>query len=124
MAGENLGALIGLWAEVVWGQRADAAARLVDEAVVWEQALGREAVHGRDAVVALLLEWDRPPRLTCLEATEHDRHVVLSSRGPDLHAGGKAGPEGESHLVFTFDAGRITRIRSLATRDEALAAVA
>jgi len=79
-------ALIALWADVVWNQRTDAGLSILDEAVVWEGAIGGANANGREEVLALLRQWDRPPRLTHLEAAERDDQVVVSSEGPDLLA--------------------------------------
>jgi ketosteroid isomerase-like protein len=124
VAGENLAALIALWADAIWNRDAAAARRRLDPEVVWKGAVPGHDASGREAVLALLLEWDKPPRLTDVDAREEGAHALVFSHGPDLHAGGRAGPEGQSYLIFTFHKGLVTRIRSFATRDEALRAVA
>lgn len=126
MAGEQLASLISLWAETVWERGTGDAEGALEEDVVFENVPTGDVIRGRASVVALLREWDRPPRLTRLQVIEQEHHVLLLSEGPDLHRGGAKGPEGESHLVFTFRGTRVSRIRSVATREaaEAIAASA
>jgi hypothetical protein len=121
MPGENLGSLIRVWAEAVWNQRPEQAAPLLAEDVVWEGALPGTICRGRGEVLGLLRGWDRPPRLTRLEAFESGDCVCLFATGPELHPGGRVEAGGESCIVFTFADGLIVAMRSFPSRDEALA---
>jgi hypothetical protein len=119
VAGEQLASLISLWAQTVWDRGTGDSGGALEDDVVFENVPTGDVIQGRASVVALLREWDRPPRLTRLQAVEQGRHVLLLSEGPDLHRGGAKGPAGESHLVFTFRGTLVSRIRSVATREAA-----
>ena len=111
--------VIQLWAEVVWNQRDRVSDLPVDREVVFENVPTQEVTRGRDDVLAILRGFDRPPRLTRVESFELGDRVFLFSEGPDLHAGGRKGPEGRSFLVFVFDNGVLKAIRSYANREDA-----
>jgi ketosteroid isomerase-like protein len=116
--GERLASIVSAWTEMFSSGDTAALADLLDERVVWQGIGPDEICHNRGEVLELLTRRRRkPPRLTRFEAEEIGDRVAVSVDGPDFaQADMRAGPRS---LVFTFADGRIVRMESLATRDDA-----
>lgn len=126
--GSNLARVLTVWGELA---RSEDMAPLVDvmaEDAVWQGLLPELVCRGRDEVVGVLgsARAGRLPRVTRMEAEEVGDQVVLTLEGPDLGpgpAGTALEPAGGPRtLALTFDDGRVVRMESFATRDEALGA--
>lgn len=118
--GDRLAVLFTIWAEAVWNRHASAAAPALHEDVIFVNEPTGEQTRGRERVLDLLLSFDRPPRLTRVEAFERGDRAYLFSEGRDLHAGGHHGPPGRSYLMFAFEGSVIREIRSFASPSDAL----
>jgi hypothetical protein len=126
--GSNLARVLALWGEM---SRSKTMAPLVDamaEDVVWQGLLPELVCHGRDEVRGVLSSARDGglPRVTRMEAEEVGNRVVVTVEGPDFGptpAGPALEPPGGPRtLVLSFEEGKIARMESFATRDEALAA--
>lgn len=126
--GNNLARVLGIWGEL-W--RTETMEPLVDAMaadVVWQGLLPDLVCHGRDEVAGVLgsARAGRLPRITAMSAEEVGDRVVLTVEGPDLGsdpAGTALEPEGGPRtLVLWFADGKVTRMESFATREQAFAA--
>ncbi len=124
--GSNLAQVLEVWGEI---SRDRAMTPLVDamsEDVVWQGVLPELVCRGKDEVREVLgsARGGRLPRITRMEAEEAGRRVVVTVEGPDFGtgpAGAALEPAGGPRtLVFSFENGKIARIESFATRQEAL----
>lgn len=125
--GSNLARVLALWGEM---SRNQTMAPLVDamaEDVEWQGLLPDLACHGRHEVAGVLgsARGGRLPRVTRMEAEEDGDRVVLTVEGPDFGPGPTgtvlepAG--GPRTLVLSFADGKVVRMESFATREEAFA---
>jgi hypothetical protein len=124
--GNNLARVLAVWGEM---SHTHTLAPLVDamaEDVVWQGLLPGLVCHGRNEVRDVLgsARGGRLPRVTRMEAEEAGDRVVLTVEGPDFGpgpAGSALEPVGGPRtLVLSFEDGRIVRMESFATRQEAL----
>jgi len=124
--GSNLARVLAVWGEI---SRRGSMAPLVDvltEDVVWQGLLPEFVCHGRDEVRHQVgqARGGRLPRVTRMEAEEVGDRVVVTVHGPDFGpgpAGPKLGPVGGPRtLALSFEDGRVVRIESFASRQEAL----
>ena len=124
--GNNLARVLAVWGEM---SQSHTMAPLVDamaEDVVWQGLLPELVCHGRNEVRDVLgsARGGRLPRVTRMEAEEAGDRVVLTVEGPDFGpgpAGSTLEPVGGPRtLVLSFEDGRIVRLESFATRQEAL----
>jgi limonene-1,2-epoxide hydrolase len=101
----------------------DAAAGLLDPAVVWQGLREEWACHGRDEVIDTF-RWGLYEHrdVDALEFLRAGDRVVMGARGPTLSAIGDERLEGQIFNVFTVRDGRIVRIDDYRQRAEALSA--
>lgn len=124
--GSNLAQVLAVWGEMSHKQTMAPLADVMAEDVVWQGLLPELVCHGRDEVRGVLgsARGGRLPRVTRMEAEEVGDTVVVTVDGPDFGPGpAGAGLEpigGPRTLVLSFDDGRIVRMESFATRQEAL----
>ena len=123
--GANLARVLAVWGEMSQRQTMEPLADAMAEDVVWQGLLPELVCHGRDEVRGVLgsARAGRLPTVTRMEAEEVGDRVVVTVEGPDFGPGrGPAlGPVGGARtLVLSFADGRIARMESFATRQEAL----
>ena len=124
--GDNLARLLALWGEMSQSQTMAPLVEAMAEDVLWQGLLPELACHGRDEVADVLgsSRSGRLPRVTRMEAEETGDRVVVTVEGPDFGPG-PAGTAlepigGPRTLAFWFEDGRVVRMESFATRQEAL----
>ena len=124
--GSNLARVLEVWGEISRRQTMAPLLDAMSENVVWQGLLPELVCRGRDEVGNVLrrARGGRLPRVTRLEAEEVADRVVVTIEGPDIPPG-RAGPAlepvgGPRTLVLSFEDGRIVRMESFATREEAL----
>ncbi|HUB70609.1 MAG TPA: hypothetical protein VL984_09315 [Acidimicrobiales bacterium] len=124
--GSNLARVLEVWGEISRRQTMAPLLDAMSENVVWQGLLPELVCRGRDEVGSVLggARGGRLPRVTRLEAEEVADRVVVTIEGPDIPPG-RAGPAlepvgGPRTLVLSFEDGRIVRMESFATREEAL----
>ncbi len=94
--------------------------------VVWQGPLSELVCHGRDEVSGVLssARGGRLPGVTRMMAEEAGERVVPTVEGPDLGPGPRGSAlepvGGPRTLVLSFEDGRVVRMESFATREEAL----
>lgn len=124
--GDNLAQVLALWGEMSQSQSMASLVDAMAEDVVWQGLLPELACHGRDEVAGVLgsARGGRLPRVTRMEAEEAGDRVVVTVEGPDFGpgpAGTALGPTGGPRtLALWFEDGRVVRMESFATRQEAL----
>ncbi|MGO9660497.1 MAG: nuclear transport factor 2 family protein [Acidimicrobiales bacterium] len=124
--GANLARVLAVWGEMSQRQTMEPLADAMAEDVVWQGLLPELVCHGRDEVRGVLgsARAGRLPTVTRMEAEEVGDRVVVTVEGPDFGpgpAGPALGPVGGARtLVLSFADGRIARMESFATRQEAL----
>lgn len=126
-AGSNLARVLAIWGEMADRHTMAPLADAMAENVVWQGLLPELVCHGRDEVRNRLgsARAGQLPRVTRMEAEEvgGDR-VLVSVDGPDFGpgpAGSALRPAGGPRtMVLSFEDGRIVRMESFATRQEAL----
>ncbi|MDA8301198.1 MAG: nuclear transport factor 2 family protein [Actinomycetota bacterium] len=118
--------MLALWAEMSKSQTMAPLLEVLAEDVVWQGLLPELACHGRDEVAGVLgsARGGRLPRVTRMEAEEAGDRVVVTVEGPDFGPG-PAGTAlepigGPRTLALWFGDGRVVRMESFATRQEAL----
>jgi hypothetical protein len=116
--GDNLGRIVAAWNEMFRGGTTGAMEAILDEKVVWEGVFPGEVCHNRDEVMGRLAHIPGPPRITRLEAEEQGDQVVVSVDGPDFR-GDDPHRSGPRSIAFTLRGGRVIRMKSLGSRDEA-----
>jgi hypothetical protein len=124
--GSNLARVLAVWGEIAHRQNMAPLVDAMAEEVVWQGLLPELACRGRDEVRGVLgsARAGRLPRVTRMEAQEVGDRVVVTVEGPDFGPG-PAGSAleavgGPRTLVLSFEDGRIVRMESFATRQEAL----
>jgi hypothetical protein len=128
--GSNLARVLAVWGEMANRQSMAPLADALAEDVVWEGLLPELVCHGRDEVREVIgsARGGRLPRVTRMEAEEAGDRVVITVEGPDFGpgpAGSALGPVGGPRtLVLSFEDGRVVRMQSFATRQEALGTTA
>jgi len=126
--GSNLARVFAVWGEMSHSQTMAPLVDAMAEDVVWQGLLPELVCHGRDEVRDVLgsARGGRLPRVTRMEAEEVGDRVVITAEGPDFGpgpAGSALEPVGGPRtLVLSFEDGRIVRMESFATRQEALGA--
>jgi ketosteroid isomerase-like protein len=124
--GDNLARVLAVWGEMSHSQTMAPLVDAMAEDVVWQGLLPELVCHGRDAVRDVLgsARGGRLPTVTHMEAEEAGNQVVITVEGPDFQpepAGSVLEPAGGPRtLVLSFEDGRIVRMESFATRQEAL----
>jgi hypothetical protein len=124
--GSNLALVLAVWGEMSQSQSMSPLVGALAEDVVWQGLLPELVCHGRGEVLGVLgsARAGRLPRVTRMEAEEAGARVVVTVEGPDIGpgpAGPALGPVGGLRtLVLSFDDGKIVRMESFATRQEAL----
>ena len=128
--GSNLARVLMAWGAMARHQTMAPLVDLVAEEVVWRGVRPELVCHGRSEVSKVLsgAPGGTLPRVTRMEAEEAGDRVIVTVEGPDFGPG-PAGSDlqpagGPRTLVLSFDDGRIVRMESFATRQEALAASA
>lgn len=125
-AGSNLARVLAIWGEMADRHTMAPLADAMAENVVWQGLLPELVCHGRDEVRNRLgsARAGQLPRVTRMEAEEVGDRVVITVEGPDFGpgpAGSALEPVGGPRtLVLSFENGRIVRMESFATRQEAL----
>jgi SnoaL-like domain len=124
--GNNLARVLAVWGEMSRNQTMAPLVDVMADDVVWQGLLPELVCHGRDEVRGVLgsARGGRLPRVTRMEAEEVGDRVVVTVDGPDIGPG-PAGPAleptgGPRTLVLSFEGGKIVRMESFATRQEAL----
>jgi SnoaL-like domain len=118
--GDNLALIIGAWIALFQRGSIDALESLLDEKVVWQGMFPGEVCKDRRQVLGMLVHSrSRAPRITRIEAEENGDQVAISVDGPDFQADDRLPAGGPRSLVFTFRDGRVIRMQSLKSRDEA-----
>ena len=120
--GSNLGRIVAAWSELFQAGTTGPLQAMLDEKVIWEGAFPGELCHNRDEVIDRVSHMPGTPRITRLEAEESGDRVVVSVDGPDFR-GEDPNHSGPRSLTFTFKDGRVTRMKSFASRDEAFRAL-
>jgi ketosteroid isomerase-like protein len=124
--GSNLARVLAVWGEMSYKETMAPLVDVMAEDVVWQGLLPELVCHGRDQVRGVLgsTRGGRLPRVTRMEAEEVGDKVVVTVAGPDFGpgpAGTTLEPDGGPRtLVLSFEDGRIVRMESFATRQEAL----
>jgi len=132
--GANLARVLEAWGEASRSRSTSPLLGLLAEGVVWQGLLPELVCHGRDEVSQWLgaARDGRLPGVVRMEAEEVGSKVVVTVEGPDLGpasvvlgrepAGAPEGPgPGARTLVLAFEEGKVVRMESYATRQEALA---
>ncbi len=124
--GSNLARVLAVWGEMSRDQTMAPLVDVMAADVVWQGLLPELVCHGRDEVRRVLgsAGGGRLPRVTRMEAEEVGDSVVVTVEGPDFGPG-PAGSVleaigGPRTLVLSFEDGRIVRMESFGTRQEAL----
>jgi hypothetical protein len=124
--GDNLARVLALWGEMSQSQTMVPLVEAMAADVVWQGLLPELACHGRDEVANVFgsARNGRLPRVTRMEAEEAGDRVVVTVEGPDFGPG-PAGTAlepvgGPRTLAFWFEDGKVVRMESFATRQEAL----
>jgi hypothetical protein len=119
--GHNLNTIIGAVAAVFQYRGTAKLRNILAESVVWHGPLPHLVCRNRDEVV-YMLEHKRaiPPRLTRIEAQEFGEKVAITVEGPDFPENEILPAAAPRSLVFTFRDGKVVRIESVASREEAL----
>ncbi|MFI5282631.1 MAG: hypothetical protein ACHQ0J_05815 [Candidatus Dormibacterales bacterium] len=120
--GSNLGRIVAACSELFQAGTTEPLHAMLDERVVWEGMVPGEFCHNRDEVIGRLSHVPRTARITRIEAEESGDLVMVSVDGPDFR-GDDLSRSGPRSLSFTFKDGRVTRMKSFATRDEAFRAL-
>lgn len=97
----------------------DAVVSLLDDDVVWHGFVPGTVCRGRDQVLGMLRR-NPPPRVTRLEAVESGTVVAVCVEGPDFRHPATGEPRPGAFMRVSMRAGRITEMRGMATREEAL----
>lgn len=124
--GSNLARVLALLGEISQGQTMEPFVDATAEDVVWQGLRPELVCRGRAEVRDVLgsARGGRLPRVTRMEAEEVGDRVVMTIEGPDLGsgpAGGAFEPVGGLRtLALSFKEGRIVRMESFASRQEAL----
>ncbi|HMK97935.1 MAG TPA: nuclear transport factor 2 family protein [Acidimicrobiales bacterium] len=124
--GGNLARVLAVWGEISRSQTMAPLVEAMVEDVVWQGLLPELVCHGREEVRDVLgsARGGRLPRVTRMEAEEAGDRVVITVEGPDFGpgpAGSSLGPVGGPRtLVLWFEDGKIVRMESFASRQEAL----
>lgn len=127
--GSNLARVLALWGDMSLSQSTAPLADAMTEDVVWQGLLPELVCHGRDEVRDVLgsARGGRLPRVTRMVAEEESDRVIVTVEGPDFvpgPAGSALEPAGGPRtLVLSFEDGRVVRMESFATREEALGVV-
>ncbi len=121
--GERLGLVVAAWTALIRDGDAAEIGNVLDPRVTWQGVRPELACTGRDEVLALLSRQRlHGLHVTRFEAEEVGERVAISVAGPDFRDG--VLPAGAARsLVFMFTDGRITKMDSFASRDEAFAAL-
>jgi len=129
--GSNLARVLAVWGEMSLGQTMAPLVGAMADDVVWRGLLPELVCHGREQVRAVLgsARGGRLPRVTRMEAEEAGEageRVVVTVEGPDIGPGpegtGLDAVGGPRTLVLWFEDGRIVRMESFGTRQEAFRA--
>ncbi len=124
--GDKLARVLAVWGEMCCSQTMAPLVDAMAEDVVWQGVLPELVCHGRDEVRNVLgsARGGQLPRVTRMEAEEAGDQVVVSVEGPDFGpgpAGSALEPVGGPRtLVLSFEEGRIVRMQSFPTHQEAL----
>jgi ketosteroid isomerase-like protein len=124
--GSNLARVLVVWGEMSHNETMAPLVDVMAEDVVWQGLLPELVCRGRDQVRGVLgsARGGRLPRVTRMEAEEVGDRVVVTVDGPDFGpgpAGSALEPAGGPRtLVLSFADGRIVRMESFATRQDAL----
>lgn len=119
-SGQNLALILSAWTSMLRSESTQELASLLDEHVFWQGVLPEQACHNREEVLNLLVRnRARPPRITRVEAEEFGDRVAVSVQGPDFPENEALAAGAPRSLVFTFEAGKVVRMESLASRDAA-----
>ncbi|MGH9083733.1 MAG: hypothetical protein ACRDWN_10360 [Acidimicrobiales bacterium] len=127
--GSNLARVLALWGEMSKSQTMAPLADAMVEEVVWQGLLPELVCHGRDEVRGVLgsARGGQLPRVTRMAAEEMGDRVVLTVEGPDFGpgpAGSALDPVGGPRtLVLSFKDGRVVRMESFATPQDAMRVV-
>jgi len=120
--GENIGLVVSAWTDMLRRGSPDALEALLDEKVVWEGVFPGEICRNRGEVLGSLSRMQDPPRITRMEAEEKGDKVMVSVNGPDFDSDDRRPAGAARSIVFTFEKGRVIKMQSLKTRDEAIRA--
>jgi len=132
-SGDNLALLVAAWTAMLRSGRDEELGSILDDGVIWQGLLPELVCTGRTEVLSRLGRLGRRPwRITRIEAAEFGDRVAVCVEGPGLSDGDGPGspdarvlpPGSPRSLVFTFRAGRVVRMESLPSRDEAFALAA
>lgn len=123
LIGENLALIVAALTELFNRGSTDALEAMLDEKVVWRGVFPGEICHDRNEVMATMVgNRARPPRITRIEAEEKGDQVAVSVEGPDFQNEGRRAV-GPPAIVFTFTNGRVVKMQSVGSPDEAFSAV-
>ncbi|HZD65535.1 MAG TPA: hypothetical protein VE152_05515 [Acidimicrobiales bacterium] len=126
--GANLARVLSVWGQMAQSQSTAPLIEAMADDVVWQGLLPELVCRGRAEVSGVLgaARGGRLPMVTRMEAEERGDQVVLTVAGPGVGPGppGTAleSTGGPRTLVLSFDEGRVVRMESFATREEALGA--
>lgn len=127
-SGSNLARVLAIWGELTCSGAMEPLVDAMAEDVVWRGLRPELVCRGRAEVARVLASTGtgRLARVTHMEAEEVGDRVVLTVEGPDFPsepAGTAPGPPGGPRtLVLTFEADKVVRLESFATRDAGLRA--
>ena len=116
-AGDNLRRVLATWS----ASGVEALADILDPDVIWQGLQAELVCHGRDQVLELLGRRQWPPRVTRIEAAEAGDRIAVSVQGPDFPTTDLLAGADPRSLVLTFRNGRVVRMESFRSTDEAFA---
>jgi hypothetical protein len=118
--GDNLLLILSAWVEMLRTGKPKALESILDEHVIWQGVLPDLICQNRNEVLDIMVRnRQRAFRLTRVEAQESGGRVAVSVEGPDFPDTDWNAADTPRSLVFTFEAGKVVRIQSYLTRDEA-----
>jgi hypothetical protein len=123
-AGHNLTLILAAWTSMVRSRSTRELERILDEKVTWQGVLPQLVCTSREDVLDVLVR-NRPwvPRFTRVEAEERGERVAVSVEGPDFPDTGLHAASAARSLVFTFQDGKVVRMESFRSRDQAFEAL-
>jgi hypothetical protein len=119
--GDNLVLVLGAWMDAARAGTLEALASVMDDDVVWYGFVPGTGCRGSHEVLAMLgRNRPSPPRVTRLEAVETGDTVAVCLESPDFRHPLTGEPRPAAFLRLAIAGGRITEMRGVATREEAL----
>ena len=118
--GDNLATVVAAWTGLVrFGDPKPLAAALAEH-VTWQGVQPELTCQNRSEVMTLVGRFaTRRRRIVRLEAQESGNRVAISVEGPDFPEMADLPLGSTRSIVFTFADGKIGRMESFASRDEA-----